>query len=967
MKIITFLNDGFYMAQSKYKQVFQTSVSPAVLSFALDSTPAPSQNRPSQDRPPQDRPPQDRPMQAAEIAGPYLPIDDIQDQDLAPIVIHSFKDLPDGLYERFKEEVDFVLEKQLRFDEDYITITRSQIDQDQISAIRDYVAGLIYCGLNPVNPLRVLYNRYIITGQASYEAIEKHFFPLTKIPEDYREDFAKAHSDRSEQVKQIHDSIFGKDNDYLIFPLEDQSLGKNQSYSLAEEIKDFLSWYNQIMRMNDQPPLEWDPENPNKTYSLNNKGERQNGPKLMKLLRLHDWYLYELIEILGGIGTKDLFKKELQKELKEKQSASNKTADFIRKMKYRQSLYALFDGRQSEDYDVIDHNNLDQYRIILSRHPNHIGAWSTNQIWRSCMQLDGRHNQKNMLHEDIRHGSLVAYLVHKDDLACRYPLMRRSLKPGLNSGGNYAFKIEHHYGIANASELALNFLKTLTRFVSETLNHRKRGSYKIDTKLYCDDGRSFTSGAHFNQCDHTLRSNENDDQNLSFREVSDTIWSNFYQKHFLAFLKKQNILEPDINELPHAFDPFNIQGPITFYTHWSHFSKAMAQIDKNETYKRKQKAFDDINTYLKDNEGAGIGAFTYDYITQIAQEERETLKEFEEIILFLKENSVDHELDDWDLKLTEILDGYFASPDTVLDNLGDVCHVLAYHEEYYDNPNDEHGRYDHGELGERLKKISNRLEFINGENASIENFNALLHGPDFLKKIGYSQLPKGYLIAPYEGDEDALTRADVRQEWIKEIDKAYAYYEPVNDCEEIFLSHMDEEKKERYKQAIFISGAHLSEVVLKDFIDHTNMARSYDDFYKILSDNLTNYRLFRDSVRYIGARDAIGDSLLETLPRPEYLDEILVSPEKMRTAMETRLLEKDFITALAAKPNEREAWAQKLYRELITSGQQVTIDTVVDVTHTQIDIKASDLRISFKKQDNIIRRNHRHHIPFNIR
>lgn len=70
----------------------------------------------------------------------------------------------------------------------------------------------------------------------------------------------------------------------------------------------------------------------------------------------------------------------------------------------------------------------DDYHVMISRHPHDIAAMSTGQHWTSCMNIDHELNS-HYLKSEVKHGTHVAYLVHKDDTEAKAPLARLALKP----------------------------------------------------------------------------------------------------------------------------------------------------------------------------------------------------------------------------------------------------------------------------------------------------------------------------------------------------------------------------------------------------------------------------------------------------------------------------------------------------------------------------------------------------------
>ena len=110
---------------------------------------------------------------------------------------------------------------------------------------------------------------------------------------------------------------------------------------------------------------------------------------------------------------------------------------------------------------------------------------STGQRWRSCMARDGI-NYKYVV-EDIKAGSLVAYVVLKDDVKALYPLMRVLIKPFRNDKGETILVPANIYGGFGAGNSRTRdaVQQTLLNFVAAQ-NANKSGEFHMDSHLYAD-------------------------------------------------------------------------------------------------------------------------------------------------------------------------------------------------------------------------------------------------------------------------------------------------------------------------------------------------------------------------------------------------------------------------------------------------------------------------------------------------
>lgn len=85
--------------------------------------------------------------------------------------------------------------------------------------------------------------------------------------------------------------------------------------------------------------------------------------------------------------------------------------------------------------------------VCISRHAYDIGGMSTGRGWTSCMNFKttGINNSKYVKH-DIAKGSLVAYLINKDDKNINAPIARLLIKPHTSTEGTALYPEEKVYG-----------------------------------------------------------------------------------------------------------------------------------------------------------------------------------------------------------------------------------------------------------------------------------------------------------------------------------------------------------------------------------------------------------------------------------------------------------------------------------------------------------------------------------------
>lgn len=139
----------------------------------------------------------------------------------------------------------------------------------------------------------------------------------------------------------------------------------------------------------------------------------------------------------------------------------------------------------------------DALRVVISRDALDIAAMSAGRRWRSCMS-PGEFNY-HYVPEEIKAGTLVAYLVHRDDKDLRYPLMRVLLKPFHNHKGETILVPNRVYASSSVpgnSQMQGGLLGTLKDFVAHYVNSEKSGGFTMADGIYSDgQEKTLTLGA----------------------------------------------------------------------------------------------------------------------------------------------------------------------------------------------------------------------------------------------------------------------------------------------------------------------------------------------------------------------------------------------------------------------------------------------------------------------------------------
>lgn len=153
-----------------------------------------------------------------------------------------------------------------------------------------------------------------------------------------------------------------------------------------------------------------------------------------------------------------------------------------------------------------------QYYVVVSRHPYDISGASTDRNWTSCMDLGSPRVEyknksrnegmnKKFIPRDIQQGSIISYVVTKDELlpngkvALRRPLSRILLKPH-KSDKSPVYTVGKMYG--NPYE---EFAEFMTKWTTVNLNNEIAEGDRVykNKQLYADEDRTvgfdFTSGS----------------------------------------------------------------------------------------------------------------------------------------------------------------------------------------------------------------------------------------------------------------------------------------------------------------------------------------------------------------------------------------------------------------------------------------------------------------------------------------
>jgi len=146
----------------------------------------------------------------------------------------------------------------------------------------------------------------------------------------------------------------------------------------------------------------------------------------------------------------------------------------------------------------------DDLRVTITRHPHHVaGMTSGGHCWEneSCMRFSRLHDDtkdeyekkltKDALQSDLKHGTHVAYLHHKDDHELKHPLARIALKKFSNeSGTEHILRPEERtYGPESDA-----FRHTVHSHLEKHMPVNESEVYKKHENVYDDDRHNVRIG-----------------------------------------------------------------------------------------------------------------------------------------------------------------------------------------------------------------------------------------------------------------------------------------------------------------------------------------------------------------------------------------------------------------------------------------------------------------------------------------
>jgi len=194
-----------------------------------------------------------------------------------------------------------------------------------------------------------------------------------------------------------------------------------------------------------------------------------------------------------NISTKDVdnsFAKTIEKYIKAK-IGDIEHFDYIKGyVKKDKQLYSI--GRLIKDFpELLKVFSNDPLRssgsllVVISKHPYDIAGMSTDRAWPSCMDISKGTSQSRYVKEDIKHGTLIAYLISNQDKNINRPLARILLKPYTHTASDgkklVVYNVGKLYGLKNDY-----FIHTVKKWVKDNINSKVDGLYHRNKELYPD-------------------------------------------------------------------------------------------------------------------------------------------------------------------------------------------------------------------------------------------------------------------------------------------------------------------------------------------------------------------------------------------------------------------------------------------------------------------------------------------------
>jgi hypothetical protein len=161
-------------------------------------------------------------------------------------------------------------------------------------------------------------------------------------------------------------------------------------------------------------------------------------------------------------------------------------------------LLYRFDKELKKEYDSHkDKTVSDEYMVVISRHAYDLLGISTDRKWHSCMSLDDSMYQSDSIKDDIKQGSLVAYLIERSDTNIKNPINRLLIKPFTDESNHTVLATDAKvYFNKQKDKEIVGFRDTVDKWLEGKQVIKKDVLYKLNQALY-PDGKDFVLNSDF--------------------------------------------------------------------------------------------------------------------------------------------------------------------------------------------------------------------------------------------------------------------------------------------------------------------------------------------------------------------------------------------------------------------------------------------------------------------------------------
>jgi hypothetical protein len=149
-------------------------------------------------------------------------------------------------------------------------------------------------------------------------------------------------------------------------------------------------------------------------------------------------------------------------------------------------LLQRFSPSLKPEYDIDKDKALStDHKIVISRHPYDIIGMTTGREWNSCMDIENGMN-KRYVNEDIKQGTLIAYVIDKDDTNINKPINRLLIKPFTDKEGHTILDIDHKVYKAEGIKEISGFRDVVSTWLATKQEKKSKSLYRLNNGIYPD-------------------------------------------------------------------------------------------------------------------------------------------------------------------------------------------------------------------------------------------------------------------------------------------------------------------------------------------------------------------------------------------------------------------------------------------------------------------------------------------------